>query len=427
MGTSSVSITRSMARLAAVLAVVFLGLSAGAQTVQTLVSFTGSNGFNPYTGLVQDAEGNFYGATNQGGANNTGLIFELSPNGHGGWQQRILYQFSTRNGSGDNSDGAFPQMQRLAIDRAGNLYGTATAGGLYGQGTVFRLLRTSATGFRFTTLHSFQGGSGGTSPIGGVAVDNEGNVYGTTNNGGGTNCINGCGLVYQLRPAGIFGYLFTVLHTFTGIPNGGTCPNIYDGELPSRMTPVVDSAGNVYGTTSNGGSACTDTGTEWELSPAGGGNWTYTLIHVPGVGDVAQYPQAGMVLDAEGNLYGTGSANVIFELVKASGYQEQILFRGTGFYNGADYDTVTFDNAGNLYWTTTGGPVGYEGTIEELTNNGGTWTHSVLWEFSTNPAINGNSPWAPVSIDSSGNLYGTNQYGGGSQGNDDGTVWEYTP
>lgn len=427
MGTSSVNLRRSAVHLAAIIAVAFLGLTAWAQTVQSLLAFTGSNGFNPYTGLIEDAEGNFFGATNQGGVNNTGLIYELSPDGHGAWQQRIIYQFSARNGAGENSDGAFPQMQRLAMDRAGNLYGTATAGGLYGQGTVYKVLRVSFTSWRFTTLHSFQGGSDGASPLGGVAVDRQGNVYGTANSGGGTNCILGCGLVYELRPAGFVGYIYTVLHTFTGIPNGGTCPNIYDGELPYRMTPVVDAAGNVYGTTANGGSACTDTGTEWELSPAGGGNWTYAIIYAPGVRDVGQNPQAGMVLDAEGNLYGTCAANVIFELVKASGYQEQILFQGASPYNGDDYDTVTFDNAGNLYWTTTGGPNGYEGTIEELTNHGGSWTHSVLYQFSTTPAIYGNSPWAPVSIDSSGNLYGTNQYGGGGQGNDHGTVWEFTP
>jgi uncharacterized repeat protein (TIGR03803 family) len=433
----NVSMLRSLPKLATVV-MIFLGLSAWGQSIQNLLTFSGANGFNPYTGLVEDARGNFYGATHQGGANNNGVIYKLAKNSSGQWVQTIIYQFSARNGGGDNPDGADPVMGRLAIDAHGFLYGTTTVGGANNSGTVFRLSQISAVGWRFTTLYSFEVGMGGIDGVlGGVVLDRAGNVYGTTSIGGNGNCGGGCGLVYELVATGVNGYSFKILHTFQGIPAQHQCGVVYDGATPQYMIPVLDSPGNLYGTTDYDGVGCGQPGTVWELSPAGGGNWSYTILY----SDYNEQPGAynmlgGVVLDSQGNLYGTSacivegntSGNCAFELIKASGYALQILAQGTGFDNGAAYSTVTFDRGGNLYWVTEGGGPGLCGTVEEAANNGGRWVHSILFEFPSNPgAIYGCNPWGPVVIDSSGNVYGTNIFAGGNSGNEDGTVWEVTP
>jgi len=417
----SVVFQRSMLKTATIIAVLCLAVSAHGQNPQVLLQFTGSNGNAPYTGLIQDSHGYFYGATNAGGANNTGLVYKLTKLPSGEWQQIVLYQFSVNGG--ENSDGANPQMPRLTMDSHGFLYGTTIAGGAYGCGTVFRLAPLGPLHWAETTLHSFANSpSDGCQPFGGVAVDAAGNVYGTADTGGNPNCEDGCGIIYKLIPTGVNGYFYNILHFFQGIPSNGQCGVIYDGQYPGRMTPVLDSAGNIYGTTASGGVGCAGFGAEWELSPNGQGGYSYSIINAPG-SPTGAYPMAGIVLDSVGNLYGTTVGNTIFELVKANGYQQQILFEMTGSDNGGDYDTVTFDSAGNLYWTTNYATTGIYGTVEELSNG----VHSILYEFPSSPAIYGEDPWAPVWIDSSGNIYGTNTIGGGSNGNGQGTVWEITP
>lgn len=397
--------------------------TAWGQTENTLLTFTGTNGSGPYTGLIKDSRGRFYGATVNGGANGAGAVFRLTMSAKGKWNEKVLYSFGQAA-----SDGAYPQMAYLVNDRRGNLYGTATGGGANGEGIVFKLAPGALT-WKETILYSFTGGNDGGQPIGGVTLDAKGNVYGTTNVGGGSaNCGSGCGVVFELIRGKKGTWTEAVLHAFTGIPSGYQCNVAYDGANPYRTTLALDSAGNIFGTTSQGGEGCGSFGTDWELSPGGGGSWTYTQLHVPGGSDYGQYPDAGMVLDGQGNLYGTAAGGGIFELVKSQGYLEQILYQGNANDQG-DYDTVTFDNSGDLIWTSQSGyeSDGDKGAVHELSPDGlGGWNYSALYKFPGNGSA-GTQPFAGVMLDASGNIYGTCTVGGGSQGNEDGTVWQVTP
>jgi uncharacterized repeat protein (TIGR03803 family) len=409
-----------------------LTAAAWAQTEQTVLTFTGSNGSGPLTGFIQDAKGNFYGAASNGGTTGAGVVYKLTRNAKGKWKQKILYNL-LNNGV----DGAYPQMPFLAMDKHGALYGTASNGGANGNGIVFKL-SPGRPQWKETILHTFTGNGDGGQPIGGVTVDSKGNLYGTTFTGGDpTNCYAGCGVVYELSPGKKGAWTYTVLHTFEGIPASPQC-EAYDGRNPTRVTLVLDAAGNIYGATTLGGYGCSDVGTISELSPAGGGNWTYSLLYLFGVNGAGWpfgTPNGGVILDSQGNLYATDGEGDVAEFVKAQGYAAQIPFQWVGCVGNCpsgDYDTVTMDKAGNLFWTSASGPNpngDNVGGVYELSPNGqGGWNPlTVLYAFPPNPATEGKQPWAPVMVDASGNLYGTCSAGGGSQGSANGTVWEITP
>jgi uncharacterized repeat protein (TIGR03803 family) len=164
-------------------------------TLATLYSFpNSSDGSSPVGGLVFDQAGNLYGTTESGGPGGAGTVFEPSPSG-GGWNFTVLHSFTGEYGS----------FATLAIDGAGNLYGTAVASGAFGKGLVFKLSHNGG-GWTFTDLHDFTGGNDGANPIAGVSLDAAGNLYGTTLSGGivGENCpfqLNvGCGVVWQIAP-----------------------------------------------------------------------------------------------------------------------------------------------------------------------------------------------------------------------------------
>lgn len=395
-----------------------------AQTENTLATFTGTNGNGPWTGLVADRRGRLYGATMSGGANNNGVAYRLTKTAKGKWRESVLYSFS---GGGGNGDGAYPQMPLLAIDRHGALYGTTPNGGAHAAGTVFKLTR-GAGQWNEQILYSFTGGNDGSQPIGGVTLDSKGNIYGTTNIGGGSqNCGGGCGVVFELTPGQNGSWAETVLHAFTGYVGGHGCGN-YDGANPYRTMIAIDHAGNLFGTTNAGGNSCNAAGTVWELSPAGGGTWTETILDVTDGPNGDTYPDAGGVLDGQGNFYFAVGGGNILELVKNQGYQERLLYQYPGPGAEDDYDTVQFDRSGNLYWTSHGGGGnGYSGTVEKLAPDGqGGWTHSTLYAFA-NSKPQGNGPIAGVTIDASGNVFGTCSVGGGAQGNEGGTAFEITP
>lgn len=156
---------------------------------KVLYSFKGgSDGSNPFAGVIQDAKGNLFGTTYSGGAYNAGTVFKLSKTG----QETVLYSFK-----GGDTDGANPSGG-VSQDNQGNLYGTTYYGGASGAGTVFKVSKTGPE----TVLHSFEGGdTDGANPSGGVFQDSKGNLYGTTQAGGGTGCDNyGCGVVFKLTP-----------------------------------------------------------------------------------------------------------------------------------------------------------------------------------------------------------------------------------
>lgn len=200
-----------------------------------LHTFSGPDGASPLEGLVRDAAGNFYGTTGAGGGSGCdvgcGVIYKIDPAGN----ETILHAFL-----GYTADGAGPNSN-LIIDQSGNLYGTTSSGGAFSAGIIYEL---SSAGV-YTILHSFNGKSGGADPQTGVIRDSKGNLYGTTYAGGKISCnryTNGCGIVYKLSRTG----QFTVLHTFTGRP---------DGANPSWGSLLRDSSGNIYGLAANGGAS----------------------------------------------------------------------------------------------------------------------------------------------------------------------------
>ncbi len=253
-------------------------LAAGTETV--LHSFTGapSDGAFPYAGVVEDSSGNLYGTTSAGGASNSGAVFKVDAAG----TETLIYSFT------GGTDGGLP-YGGLVRNAAGNLFGTTATGGVTtgncfpsGCGVVFVVTPAG----KQHVLYRFTGSPDGASPYSGLVADSTGNLYGTTYNGGTGACTNGCGVVFELDKAGGE----TVLYSFKGPPTDGAFP----------LGGVVrDSAGNLYGTTTYGGA--TDNGAVFELQPSG----TETVLYsFTGKTDGA-IPRAGLILDTAGNLYGT--------------------------------------------------------------------------------------------------------------------------
>ncbi len=250
--------------------------------MRVIYSFTGkSDGSNPFSGLIADEAGNFYGTTTSGGAYRKGTVFKITPRG----KERVLYSFA------GGTDGVYP-IGTLLRDSAGNFYGTATIGGAdcdgtgFGCGIVFKL----TPGGQETVLYRFQGGDHGANPGAGLVMDQTGALYGTTNNGGVVCDDSGatCGTVYKLDANGNE----TGLHTFTG----GS-----DGAYPkSRL--LMDAAGNLFGTTAGGGAAGGECGCGivFKMSRHGAEKILHTFSQSDGHG-----PFAGLIPDAAGNFYGT--------------------------------------------------------------------------------------------------------------------------
>jgi uncharacterized repeat protein (TIGR03803 family) len=344
-----------------------------AQTFTVLHAFTGvPDGKGPDSSLILDATGNLYGTTGQAGARYHGSLFEVSPGG----EEKIVYSFVAAHGAGPDW---------LTGDAGGTLYGTTYQGGAYNGGAVFKLDKAGHE----TVLYSFRGGSDGVEPNA-VMRGVDGNFYGTTEGGYGT--------VFKLSPAG----KKTTLYTFTG----GT-----DGALPVGGL-VQDSAGNLYGVTRGGGDlSCNDgygCGTVFEVDAAG----TETVVHNFIGGNDGIWP-AGIVGDQEGNLYGTTSEGgtfsngTVFKL-NTSG-QETVLYSFSGGFDGSQPGAgVVLDASGNIYGTTGGGGTGSCGCgVAFVLEASGKET--VLHSFTG--GADGAGPGAVV-LDSAGNIYGTAGGGG---------------
>jgi uncharacterized repeat protein (TIGR03803 family) len=319
--------------------VVFKITARGKESV--LYSFAGgSDGSKPEARLVRDGSGNFYGTTNLGGPADQGTVFKLAPDG----TETVLHAFT------GGSDGGYPQANLLR-DKAGDLYGTAVSGGTgcsgSGCGTIFEV----AADGTFTTLHSFTGGDDGSFPMSGLIADRKGNLYGTADVGG----AHGFGTVFRLSVHGAF----KVLYAFAGGNDGAN----------SQAGLIWDSAGNLYGTTRGGGGskACGDygCGTIFKLAPDGTESVLYAFT---GVGDGGE-PYGGVTADSSGNLYGTtitgGNSQglgVVFELRSGGTFKVLHTFQGTS--DGAWPEAgVVLDEAGSVYGTAYGeGPDGW-GTV----------------------------------------------------------------
>jgi uncharacterized repeat protein (TIGR03803 family) len=360
-------------------------LPARAQTFDVLYSFTGfADGGQAQGGVVRDAADNIYGTTSSYGSGGGGTLFRIDPAG----KFSVMVSF-------DSEDGAGP-IDPLLLNTAGDLYGTTWYEGAYGYGTVFEV---NALGL-LKVLHNFTGGTDGANPSAGLISDAAGNLYGTTLYGGDLSCNSGtgCGTVFKLTPSG----KETVLYSFTGAA---------DGRFPQAGL-VADVAGNLYGTTIYGGDlSCnsgTGCGTVFKVDRAGAETVLYSFTG----GTDGQFPYAGLVRDPAGDLFGTtsnGGASAygtVFEVDKAG--TETVLH---SFAAGADGATpvagLVIGGAGNLYGTTEGGGTHNSGTVFEVTASG---TETVLHSF--NGQSGGANPNAGLLRDSAGNLYGTTLQGG---------------
>jgi len=264
-----------------------------------------------------------------------------------------------------------------------------------------------------TILFSFNGKSTGNTPMGGLVADAAENLYGTTAYGGAniSQCLwstKGCGVVFELSPNSSGGWTETVLYNFTG-GNDGAVPM---GEL------IFDAKGNLYGTTARGGDAATSSGTVFELSPNSSGGWTETTLHIFTGAPDGQSPFAGLVMDAEGNLYGTTyyggvddcdtlPCGTVFEVSpNADGtWTETVLHAFIGTDGRWPSSSLAFDSAGNLYGTTTSGG-GYDiGEVFSLSPSSSGWSLNTVYWF-PNTTGHGGSPQSGVISDFQGNVYG---------------------
>ena len=406
-----------------VLALLISGTHASAQTEKLLYSFNnnGTDGNGPEGALVFDTQGNLYGATTLGGPNLAGTVFELAPQTGGAWQETILHTFNGLLGTPPNN-GQNPEAG-LIIDAAGNLYGTTYYGGLHDLGTAFKLTHQTGGSWLETIMYSMQSGESGQCPVGGLVLDSSGRLYGTTSDRlcGGTSK----GVVFEVAPNVSGGWSKKTLHHFDSTTNDGTYPT---GSL------IFDKAGNLYGTTTEGGTSTNCTGgcgTVFELSKGAGGAWTETILYNFTNGTDGYFPAYGVVMDAAGNLYGTANGGryldgTVFELspVTGGGWTETTLYTFTSGKDGELPNGVVL-NGGNLYGTTQQGGTNGEGTVFELTPaTGGGWTETIIHNFFDKNNNDGMYPVSSLVFDSAGNLYGT-ATAGGTYG--DGVVFEITP
>jgi uncharacterized repeat protein (TIGR03803 family) len=357
-----------------------------AQTLTTLLSFDITDGDGP-NGFVQGSDGNFYGTTAGGGADNAGTVFKITPSG----TLATLYSF-------DYTDGYLPEAGLVQASNGG-FYGTTEGGGPSGNGTLFKI----TSGGNLTTIYYFCSLSGcadGRAPFGALVQATDGNLYGTTGGASGT--------IFRITPSG----KRTTLYNFCSLSG---CP---DGLQPQgALTQGMD--GNFYGTTYEGGSnACTDgCGTVYKITPSG----TLTTLHNFD-GTDGEYPYAGLVQGADGNFYGTteyggGAGNCALE--EGCGTVFRITPTGTlttlyNFCSESDctdgfnpYTGLVQGTDGNLYGTAfNGGTSGY-GTVFKTTPGG---TLTTLTSFIEYP--DGGNPQAPLFQATSGEFYGSTSTGG---------------
>jgi uncharacterized repeat protein (TIGR03803 family) len=328
--------------------------------------------------LTADGKGNLFGTTELGGVSSLGSVFELSPKSGGGWQEQDLYSFS------ENAE----PLGGLVIDSAGHLYGVNNIGGPNGVGSVFEMTQNADGTWKETEIYNFAGyPNDGANPYAGLAIDSAGNLYGTTELGGNGACIRvknpvGCGIVFELSYAAATGWTEKVLYTFQGAYGS-------DGSSPTARL-VFDGSGNIYGTTSTGGMFnrnCTEVdygpgcGTVFELTPSASG-WNETILYkfIGGTKDGSS--PSGLVWDQQGNLYGpldnaaASDFGAIFKLAPSTGgaWTESLVYNfGTGTDGRFPQGALVFGKSGHLYGTTVGGGVAGgalnngQGTVFEFT------------------------------------------------------------
>ena len=376
-----------------ILSSVFPPVASAAGKYKTLYKFKvccGDAAF-PEAGLIFDKAGNLYGTTYYGGDYGVGTVFRLTSKGNGNWKENLIHSFIY-----DGKDGFAPSADMI-FDGAGNLYGTTEQGGVYNYGTVFELSPNGDGTWRETVLHSFNR-TDGSSPMAGLIFDPVGNLYGTAVAGEG-----GYGNVFQLTPNGHGGWTESVLHWFNGA----------DGKQPFAGS-AFDQAGNLYGTTEVGGDYGDYGGTVFQLSPNGDGTWSETVLHsFNRDGEDGYHPLAGLIFDRAGSLYGTTGnggrldCGTVFKLSpNGDGSWVEAILHSFNCRDGeSPQASLIFDEAGNLYGTTASGG-GYSfGTVFKLRPiEKGRWKETVLHSFKD---LAGAVPLSGLIFDGHGRLFGT--------------------
>jgi uncharacterized repeat protein (TIGR03803 family) len=378
----------------------------------------GKDGSVPSGPLTLDKKGNLYGVTGAGGGvgcdgYGCGTIFELTHQANGKWGERSLHAFA------DSGDGADP-VGNLASDVSGNLYGTLEGAGP-GQTAVFELEHKSG-GWNFGMLYTQAVGPG-------LVLDKAGNVYGDI----GPGDYFGAGAMGELSPAAN-GWTYTQLYSFC------SQSHCADGRYPVDP-PIWDTRGNLYDTTFYGGIGqpeCPNAlgcGVVFEMTRDSDGTWTYHILHrFASFPHDGQSPAAGLAMDPSGNLYGDTSGGgahcngTIFKFTPSAGghWKQTVLYDFPNCANGCfPGGTLVFDKAGNLYGAGSRGLAdcgGYTcGVIFKLTHQaGGKWKYSVMHKFN---GADGGFPYGVI-LDEKGNLYGTTQAFGKYNA---GVAFEITP
>ncbi len=361
-------------------AMLLLGISATkASTTEVIYSFAGDeDGEYADTDVAIDGAGNLYGSTVLGGDFGSGTVWQLAPSGTS-WMHTVLYSFTS------GTDGGEP-YKGVTVDAQGNLYG----------------------------IHAFTGGDDGSGPGARVAVDPQGNVYGMTPTGGAF----GLGTIYQLHPRANGNYTFKVIHTFTG----GT-----DGSSGSAGKMILRN-GYFYGAATTGGAF--GSGTVFELTPTPTGEWDFrTLYSFRGQPD-GVFPYGALLFDRSGNIFGTtyyGGVNglgAVYQLApRPTGeWRERVLYSFAGGGDGnSPISQMNFDSVGNLYGTTSEGGLG-SGTIFKLTRGqDGSWVESLPHLFQGPP--DAAFPYSGMS-NRGGSFYGATTHGGDD---DEGAIYKFTP
>jgi uncharacterized repeat protein (TIGR03803 family) len=425
--------------LCAAVVVLSCGFAYGQAQYKVLYTFAGgATGGNPVGDLVFDRSGNLYGTTPSGGSSGSpacihgcGIVFELSPQQNGTWTETVLYNFCVNYSGQSCPDGSGPQAG-IVLDSAGNLYGTTESGGsntaliCNGEcGTVFELSPPSSQGqpWTETVLYSFCANQvnsqclDGYAPESQLIFDSSGNLYGTTPGGGG----GGGGTVFELSPS-TSGWTEQVLYSFCTMGEGSFCP---DGLGPLAGV-TFDKAGNLYGTTEEGGNLKSQFGgTIYELSPTSGG-WVENVVFAFPPHNEGGTPLGTVSIDPLGNLYTTFSAGGQYGYggvgeVAATGRIREFSFDGND--GGAPWAGVLVDfGRAVLYGTASGRGTNNYGVVFQISAITG---ESTLHSFCSQPnCTDGYQPLAGLTTDKSGNLYGTTNLGGAHQY---GVVFEITP
>jgi len=430
------SVNRSLSSLLVAACIFGTATWAGAQSERVLHSFNSGaypqGGYGPSAGLVIDSAGNLYGTTQSGGTGSNplcyagdvegcGVVFEVSPKPGGGWSERVLHNF------GNGQDGYFTQSS-LILDADRDLYGTTMNGGTHGCGTLFELIPGAGRSWGEKILYNFcskTNEADGQTPDSPLTFDASGNLYGETLYGGPSGSGGGGGTVFELSRKADGSWGEKVLYGFSGYFAAAG----YGLTLDAAGNLYGVASGGVF----NNGPCNFGCGLVFKLTPRSDGNstsWTYKVLYeFYSNGDDGYQPNSPLLLDSSGDLYGTTfyggigpcDCGTVFELTPGSGgaWTEQILH--SFVFNNVDGlfpEGLVADTAGNLYGTTQAGGAysndGYGTAFELMSQTDGSWTESILHNFGNE--TDGAYPVAGPIFDAYGNLYGTTYEGGAAGG-----------